>query len=115
MAYNPKTGDYEGMGEYETKISNIKLGMGDFEISIAQIFTGGKLMEQEVALISPNRDYEIHPFYDLESLIEVLTAINKASYLSEPLNGSEPVYNGLDVKNLTVARLVCLNGMISNC
>jgi len=77
MAYNPKTGDYEGMGEYEHKISNIKLGMGDFEISIAQVFIGGKLNDQEVALISPNRDYEIHPFYDLESLIEVLTAINK--------------------------------------
>jgi len=84
MAYNPKTGDYEGMGEYEHKISNIKLGMGDFEISIAQVFIGGKLNDQEVALISPNRDYEIHPFYDLESLIEVLTAINK-KLLEKPL------------------------------
>ena len=56
-------------------MNNIKLTVGTKEVSIAQHSVDGSLYIQEVALIHGNGDMDIHPFSDLDSLIEVLTKV----------------------------------------
>jgi len=56
-------------------MNNVKLAVGSYgEVSIAQHFVGG-IFTQEIALIHGNGDMDIHPFSDLDSLIEVLTKV----------------------------------------
>ena len=62
----------------EINMNNIKLKVDNKEVSIAQhSLDDGEPLVQEVALIHKDDDMNIHPFFDLDSLIESLIEIRK--------------------------------------
>ena len=56
-------------------MNNIKLTEGKKKVSVAQHFANDGLWVQEIALIHGDGDMDIHPFSDLDSLIEALTKV----------------------------------------